>query len=431
MQSYLSNLGIKELNAMQQAYLADPSLFSILLSNTGSGKSLAFILKSLEILEKNPGETVLILSPARELAKQIQEVIRQMRLPYASVVCYGGHSFKNEALQFGSHPQIIVASPGRILDHYERETKGLNAFNHLVIDEYDKTLALGFLNELSAIMYFSAGLKSIQLISATRIEQLPEFLGKYTFNTYDFLDENQPEIAFFKVRASENDKLKALALLLLDLGNEPVLVFCTHREACERIAAHLREYGKETALFHGGLEQEDRQLALFKFKSGSVDCLVCSDLASRGLDIPEIGHIIHYQFPHSAEDFTHRNGRTARMKSSGKAYLVHSENEPLPEYAEALEPAPYTLPETFEDYPQTAWFTLFANVGRKHKIRKTDLVGFLAQELQIPFEKIGTIEIFDNYSYLAIDREFYRRERSKFNESFKLKKNRFKIRQSR
>ncbi|MGV3632178.1 MAG: DEAD/DEAH box helicase [Bacteroidota bacterium] len=432
MKHYLANLGIAETNAMQQDYLADQSLFSILLSNTGSGKTLAFLLKTIQILEQEKeSKAVLILSPTRELAKQIQQVIQHMRLPYSSLVCYGGHSFKNEQLQFRQQPRIVVATPGRILDHYQRGTEGLDAFSHLVIDEYDKTLALGFLGELSEIMRFSARIRSVQLISATVIDRLPDFLENFPYTTHDFLSENRPEITYFKVGATENDKLKALALLLLTLENEPALVFCTHREACERLAQHLREYGKATAVFHGGLEQDDRQLALFKFKSESVDCLVCSDLASRGLDIPDIRHIIHYQFPHSFEDFTHRNGRTARMASTGKVYLIHSENEPLPEYTGVLPLQPFVLPENFKDYPETRWTTLFANIGRKDKIRKTDLVGFLTQELKIGFEKIGTIEIFDTFIYLAVDRHFFDENKSLFNESFKLKKNRFKIRPSR
>lgn len=432
MKQYLANLGIPETNPMQQAYLADKSPFSILLSNTGSGKTLAFVLKTLHILEKSEAQdTVLILSPTRELAKQIQQVIQAMRIPYGSLVCYGGHSFKNEQLQFTQQPRIIIATPGRILDHYTRGTAGLQNFDHLVIDEYDKTLALGFLNELSEIMRFGPKLKSVQLVSATIIERLPDFLEQHSYVTHDFLEENRPEITYYKVSATENDKLKALALLLLALGNEPTLVFCTHRDACERLAQHLREYGKATAVFHGGLEQDDRQLALFKFKSESVDCLICSDLASRGLDIPEIKHIVHYQFPHSLEDFTHRNGRTARMASSGNVYLIHSENEPLPEYTHVLPLQPYILPENFTDYPEPRLTTLFANIGRKDKIRKTDLVGFLTQELKISFEKIGTIEIFDTFIYLAVDRQFFHENTSLFNESFKLKKNRFKIRPSR
>ncbi|MFN5417583.1 MAG: DEAD/DEAH box helicase, partial [Flavobacteriia bacterium] len=382
MQNYLSNLKITQLNDMQEVFVKDSSSTNILLSNTGSGKTLAFLLKIISILkqEENIG-TVLILSPTRELAQQIYSVIQQLRLPYSSLVCFGGHSFKNERLQFEQNPQIIVATPGRILDHYERGTQGLNQFDHLIIDEYDKTLALGFLTELSQIMTFSRPLQSIQLISATVIEELPKFFHEFTFKTHHFLTENKPEITFYRVTAQENDKLKALALLLIDFKNEPTLVFCTHREACERIAQHLKEYGKSTAVFHGGLEQDERQLALFKFKSGAVDCLICSDLASRGLDIPEIQHIVHYQFPHTLEDFTHRNGRTARMTKTGKVYLIHSEKEPLPEYCNTFELESYKLQLEFDDYLPTKWIALFINIGRKDKVRKVYIVGFLTQEL--------------------------------------------------
>ena len=432
MQHYLDKLGISETNAMQQGYLQDENPFSVLLSNTGSGKTLAFLLKTVALLEKDPAEkNVLILSPTRELALQIRQVVQQMRLPWRSLVCYGGHSFKNEQLQFAEQPEIVIATPGRILDHYRRETPGLNPFTHLIIDEYDKTLALGFLSELSEIMEYRGKIRSLQLVSATRIESLPAFLESYSFTTHDFLEEQRPDLQYFSVGAEQNDKLKALALLLTCLENEATLIFCTHREACERLAKHLGEYGKITAVFHGGLEQEERQLALFKFRSGSVNCLVCSDLASRGLDIPEIKHVIHYQFPHSFEDFTHRNGRTARVSKSGRAYLIHSENEPLPAYTAQLEPEAFTLPENFPDYPDPEKICLFANIGRKDKIRKTDLVGFLTGDLGIPFQHIGLIEIFDSFSYLSLDRGFYLEKASLFHTSFKLKKNRFSIRQSR
>lgn len=430
--TYLKNFGVEKLNEMQEAYLQENTPFNILLSNTGSGKTLAFLLKLTQTLENiSEKETVLILSPTRELAQQIYAVLQQLRLGNSSILCYGGHSFKNERLQFEQKPQIIVSTPGRILDHYERETKGLDSFSHLIVDEYDKTLALGFLAELTQILEFAQELNSIQLISATVIEELPQFLQKFSFKTHHFISENTLDITFFKVAAQENDKLKALALLLTEFKNEPTLVFCSHRDACERIAQHLSEYGKQTAVFHGGLEQDERQLALYKFKSGSVDCLICSDLASRGLDIPEIQHIVHYQFPHTLEDFTHRNGRTARMKKSGKVYLIHSQDEPLPEYCKSIEATNWKLKSEFEDYQSTNWVALFMNVGRKDKIRKGDIVGFLTQELNISFDKIGVIEIYDTFCYLALERKFYYKEKALFQDSFKLKKNKFKIRQTR
>lgn len=432
MQTFLNHLGYDNMTAMQEDYLSHSEENSILLANTGSGKTLAFLLKIYQLLEQSsPKDTVLIVSPTRELARQIYEVIQKMRLPYSSIVCFGGHSFKNEKLQFEQQPRIVVGTPGRILDHYDRGTEGLNPFTHLVIDEYDKTLELGFLNELSQIYAYAGNLKSIQLISATAIDALPDFIQNKNFKTFPYITEDKPEIQYLDVQAEENDKLKALSLLLTQFSEEPTLVFCTHREACDRLAQHLSEYGKETAVFHGGLEQQDRQLSLFKFKSGSVDCLLCSDLASRGIDISEIKNVVHYQYPQTKEDFTHRNGRTARMQKSGRVFLIHSQNEPLPDYAHELEIMNYKLPENYTDYQDNTWITLFLNIGRKHKIRKTDIVGFLTQELKLSFEDLGLIEIHDNFSYIALNKNYYSKNKAIFGDSFKLKKNKFKIRLSR
>lgn len=422
MLAYFKQLGFEKPTAMQEDYLAQEALFSILLSNTGSGKTLSFLVKLAGQLEQAADEdTVLILSPTRELAIQLYEVLGKLRLPYHSVLCYGGHSFKNERLQLAEKPKIVVGTPGRILDHYERSTPGLSAFNILIIDEYDKTLELGFQNELEQIAAHSGKIKAMQLVSATEIEELPAFIRSHPFETYNYLVGEKPEIAYYQIGAKENDKLHALASFLSTLPFSPSIVFCTHREAVERIAQHLSEYGKSCVSFHGGLDQLERERALIKFKNGTVDCLVATDLASRGLDIPEIEHIIHYQYPHTFEDFTHRNGRTARMKKSGKVYLIHSESEPLPDYTKQLNLGKIELPEKIVDYPESDLVTLYLNVGRKQKIRKVDIVGFFSHELQLPFDQLGMIFVQDSYSYVALKKESYQKYKQQL-EKIKIKK---------
>jgi superfamily II DNA/RNA helicase len=427
MNNYFTNLGIEKPTEIQNSYCPSETNFSILIANTGSGKTLCFLIKLALFLEKNPKEQVLILAPTRELAKQVYDVLTKLRLNYSSIICYGGHSFKNEELQFSQYPQIVVGTPGRILDHYERNTKGLSNFSAVIIDEYDKTLEFGFLNELEAIFRFSRSLKHIQLISATEISELPNFIQSSEFKTFDFLENIKPKLTFYSVEAEENDKLKCLALLLTSFEDEPIIVFCTHREATERLSKHLFEYGKENVLFHGGLEQFDRERALMKFKNSSVNCLIATDLASRGLDIPDIQHIIHYQFPSGLEDFTHRNGRTARMHKSGKVYLIHSQNEPLPSYLSDFKPDKLTYPNTFKDYKEAKNVTLYVNIGRKQKIRKMDIVGYLTNDLKIPFDKIGLIHVADNYSYLALEKETYSTIKQNFSQSIKIKKTNAKI----
>lgn len=400
---------------MQSSYYGDKSNFSILLANTGSGKTLAYQIKLLEILEKGPDtEKVLILCPTRELAHQAAKNWSSLKTNRKMVLCYGGHSFKNEAQQFDQNPQIIVATPGRILDHYRRDTKGLEGFTHFVIDEYDKTLEMGFLREINEIYSFANRLKSIQLISATKIDELPEIFSDMQFSTSDFLAEEKPDISFHGVKAEGHDKLFTLVSFLATLKPGPTLIFCTHREATERISKHLSEYGKSNVLFHGGMEQPERERALIKFKNGTENILVCTDLAARGLDIPDISYVIHYQFPHTFQDFTHRNGRTARMQKDGKVYLIHSAEEPLPEYTSTLKIKSEKAPEIIGEFQDSGWTTLYLSAGRKDKIRKMDIAGFFMKEMQCDASEIGIIDVYDSYSYIAIKKKKYNKIKSLF-----------------
>jgi superfamily II DNA/RNA helicase len=400
---FFVNAGHERPTDMQAVYLQDSQPFSILLSNTGSGKTLAFLVKLISILEKSvENENVLILCPTRELAHQVAKNWSALKTNRKMVLCYGGHSFKNEAQQLAEKPQIIVATPGRILDHFRRETIGLVGFSHLIIDEYDKTLEMGFLREINEIYTYGNSIQSIQLISATQIDELPAIVKDFRFSTHDFLEAEKPQLTYHGIKADGHDKLLALVSFLATLPPGPTLIFCSHREATERISNHLIEYGKSNVLFHGGMDQPERERALIKFKNGTENVLVCTDLAARGLDIPDINYVIHYQFPHTLQDFTHRNGRTARMQKDGKIFLVHSAEEPLPEYTNDLEINPVKVPELIGHFQQTGWSTLFLTIGRKDKIRKMDIAGFFMKDLQCDFSEIGLIDVFDTYSYIAI-----------------------------
>jgi len=408
---YFENVGLSRPTEIQEAYFEQKSPYTILLANTGSGKTLAYLIKLLQILdqEKTP-EQVLVLCPTRELAQQVAKVITALRTGRKTVLCYGGHSSKNEADQLSQHPQIVVATPGRILDHFQRGTEGLKAFTHLIVDEYDKTLEMGFLKEIQEIHSFAGPLASVQLISATKIDALPAFINSFQFETLDFLDEEKPDITFYSVEAVGHDKLFALVSHLSTIQKAgPTLIFCTHREAADRISQHLKEYGKSNVLFHGGMDQAERERALVKFKNGSENLLVCTDLAARGLDIPDIDAVFHYQFPHTLQDFTHRNGRTARMQKDGKVFLIHSAEEPLPEYTQKLKITSLKAPEIIGNFKDTGWMTLYLTVGRKDKIRKMDIAGFFLKEMGCSSEEIGIIDVLDAYSYMAIQEKKYRK----------------------
>lgn len=423
MLAHFSRLNLNEPTVMQSDFITKSGAYSILLSNTGSGKTFAFLVRLALDLENSAlkNECVLILSPTRELAGQLFQEFKKLRLDIPAILCYGGHAMRNEKMQFLAKPQIIISTPGRILDHYERGTEGLMPFTKLIIDEYDKTLELGFLNELAQLFEFRKNLNYIHLISATEIDSLPHFLKDFHFETFNYLKKDELNLKYFTVQAEKNDKLHALALLLSTFEQGPIIIFCNHREATERISEHLTQYGKEHVVFHGGLEQEERERAIVKFKNGSVDCVLATDLISRGIDIPDIKHIVHYQYPKKIEDYIHRNGRTARMNTEGSIYLIHSENEPLPTYLKENIFDKITLPSTFKDYQATKFLTLFLNVGRKHKIRKADIVGLLTINFTIPFTEIGQIHVYDQFSYIAISKLIFQKHQKEM-QQFKIKK---------
>jgi superfamily II DNA/RNA helicase len=181
------------------------------------------------------------------------------------------------------------------------------------------------------------------------------------------------------------------------------LVFCNHREAVDRISDLLWNRGIIHDIFHGGMEQEDRERSLLKFRNGTHQLLITTDLASRGLDIPEIEYIVHYQLPHNEEAFTHRNGRTARMHAKGTSYLILSEDEKL-DYLKGKQEVE-ELPEKLSLPEITPWATLYIAAGKKDKINKVDIVGLLLQKGELAKDELGLIEVLDNTSYAAVKRK--------------------------
>lgn len=390
-------------NTLQTSYWKTNHPFKILLANTGTGKTFAFLVELEKTLQQlDSKDCSLILCPSRELAQQVSNSFSQLRTGRKSVTCYGGHKFQFEVQQLNENPTIIIGTPGRIADHIYRGTMSNLHITHLIIDEYDKTLELGFQKEIDYITSNCANFKSIQLVSATEIQQLPETFKLFRFQTSTFLEETKPNYTLYSLEAEGNDKLVTLVKYISNTSYNNTLIFCSHREAADRIQQHLKEFGKETALYHGGLEQREREHALYLFKSGCVDTLICTDLASRGLDIPELDIVIHYQFPHSKEDFIHRNGRTARMKAEGTVLLLHSESEPLPDYTNNFEIKKSNGHESFKDFNPTKKFPVYLSAGRKDKIRKIDIVGFFTKEAGIKNENLGMIEIYDQHTLITL-----------------------------
>ncbi|MDP4209540.1 MAG: DEAD/DEAH box helicase [Bacteroidota bacterium] len=406
-QKVLDNLKISSLNPMQVAAIdagEQPSDI-VLLSPTGTGKTLGFLLPVLLTLDLNqPGIQTLVLTPSRELALQIEQVFKQMATGFKVNCCYGGHPIKIEKNNLIQPPALLIGTPGRIADHIRRNNINVSSIRTLVLDEFDKSLELGFQEEMAFITGQLTSLSKRILTSATNAIEIPDFTGITTPKTLNYLENASPRgLAQKAVRSEGSDKLEALFRLVCKLGNEATLVFCNHRDTVERISNLLWEKGLEHGIFHGGMEQDERERELIKFRNGSHHLLITTDLASRGLDIPEIKYVIHYQLTTQEKVFLHRNGRTARMNAEGTAYLVLAEEDHLPEYLN-IEPDFISLPDYPEVPEHPQWITIYIGKGKKDKISKGDIVGFVLQKGKLQKEDLGRIDVLDYTSYVAIKR---------------------------
>lgn len=404
----LKQLSISSLNPMQEAAMAanrkDGDV--ILLSNTGTGKTLAFLLPLLERIQpETKGTQALVIAPSRELAMQIETVWKNMKTGTKVTVCYGGHKREIEENNLVEAPGLIIGTPGRLADHLRRGNIKPETIHTLVLDEFDKCLELGFTEEINEVINPLTNLNRRIMVSATPPESLSSIIKLETPQRLDFLSnitENILEIKYLDCR--EKDKLQDLFQLLCMAGNRSSIVFCNHRESVSRVSDFLKDKGINNVFYHGALEQRDRELALAKFRNGSVSTLITTDLAARGLDIPNIRYIIHYHLPHTEESYVHRNGRTARVDRSGTVILMKGPEETLPGYmpvhAEELR-----LPENTEIPEKPQWVTLCFSSGKKDKINKIDIVGFLSHVGKLAKEDIGLIEVKDFIAFAAIRRK--------------------------
>jgi superfamily II DNA/RNA helicase len=379
----------------------------VLLSPTGSGKTLAFLLPLLTSLKTDTlGVQALILSPSRELALQIEQVFKSMGTGFKVNACYGGHPFKTEKNNLSQAPAVLVGTPGRLADHLRRNSFDPTTISFLVMDEFDKALEFGFEKDMSFIIAQCTGLKKRMLTSATKPLEIPAFAGIQSPIELNYLTATKAldGLVLKAVRSEGHDKLYTLFKLICKIGSGMSLVFCNHRDAVDRISELLREQGIMHDVFHGGLEQENRERALIKFRNGSHRLLITTDLASRGLDIPEIEHVIHYQLPLTEDSFIHRNGRTARMHAEGTAYLVMAKDEELPKYIhQKITEEPLSDKAPLPELP--LWETLYIGGGKKDKINKVDIVGLLLQKGGLAKDDLGLIEVQDKASFVAIKRD--------------------------
>ncbi|MGE5383217.1 MAG: DEAD/DEAH box helicase [Omnitrophica WOR_2 bacterium] len=402
---YLQRLDIQELKPMQVEAIEAISKGSevILISPTGSGKTVAFLLPILRLLDENkPGIQALILTPSRELALQIEKVFKTMQTGFKVNTCYGGHPISTELNNLSVAPALLIGTPGRVADHIRRESFKTDSVQSLVLDEFDKSLELGFKDEMEFITQSLTRVVTKVLTSATSMSEIPAFVKLKHPVTIDYnSDEENIRLTVKVVRSEGTDKLEMLYRLICDLKETASVIFCNHREAVNRISELLNDKGITHGIYHGGMEQEKRELALIRFRNGTHHLLLTTDLASRGLDIPEIRNVIHYQLPGSLNIWTHRNGRTARMEKQGVAWLILAMDDYVPPF----------ITESFEEIkindcnqpPQpTPWETVYISAGKKDKISKGDIVGFLTQKGLLEKDDIGLIEVLDYAAFVAV-----------------------------
>ncbi len=412
-QKILTKLRIEQLNEMQQ-HAAEAILGSdgdvVLLSPTGSGKTLAYMLPLLETLDAGSDEVqALVITPGRELALQSDNVLKSLGSGFRSASCYGGRAAMDEHRMLRDvRPHVIFGTPGRLNDHLDKENISRYTIRYLVIDEFDKCLEMGFQAEMQKLIKSLPGLRRRILLSATNAEEIPAFVSMHKSRVVDCSDtDNQtPErVTLYEVHSPQKDKLETLRQLLLSFGDESSIVFLNYRDSVERVDGYLKEQGFTTSCFHGGLDQKQREDSLYRFSNGSANILVATDLASRGLDIPDIQNIVHYHLPESEDGYIHRVGRTARWDATGRTFFILNSEEHIPDYVEG--DAESFVPEVSADsaIPQPKMSTIYIGKGKKDKISKGDIVGFLCKTGGLKSDDIGRIDVKDRYAYVAVRRE--------------------------
>lgn len=398
----LLKLGISDLNPMQEEAITTIQKNNevILLSPTGTGKTIAFLLPILDKIKPELLEVqTLILTPTRELAIQIEQVIRKLGSGIKVNAIYGGRSGQKDQLDLKQPPHILVGTPGRIADHFRKETFSNQYIDTIILDEFDKSLEIGFEKEMSEIMESLIYVHKKILTSASNKVVIPEFIQLKEPQQISFSEKGSAQLDLKRVISPDKDKLQTLLNTLYHIGNQPGIIFCNFKDTIDYISNYLTDNNISHGCFYGGMEQNDRELALIKFRNGTHQLLIATDLAARGIDIPELKYIIHYQLPLKEHEFMHRNGRTARMNAEGTAYILQWQEEYLPLYLDDIKPI--SLSPT-QKITLSQWETLCVMGGRRDKISKGDIAGLFFKQGGLTKEELGVIEVQQDRCYVAV-----------------------------
>ncbi|MFT7128598.1 MAG: ATP-independent RNA helicase DbpA [Gammaproteobacteria bacterium] len=388
-------------------------------AKTGSGKTAAFGLALINQL--NPrffGSQALILCPTRELATQVAKELRRLARYQQNikvVTLCGGQSIGPQigSLEHGAH--IIVGTPGRITDHLRKKTLSIDSINTLVLDEADRMLAMGFIDDIESIIDQTPKDRQTLLFSATYPDDISDLSARFqrdplkvsveSIHSDDHIDQ------MFYI-CDRKRKHENLVQLLTHYDHVSAVVFCNTKQETKDVSRYLDDCGFYSLALHGDLEQRDRDQILIRFKQQSCRILVATDVAARGLDIDDLPAVINYDLPRDPETYVHRIGRTGRAGKKGFAISLLSESEGykldaigayqnLDTKCEKIS----SLPETNRSIAPPTFVTLSIGGGRKDKVRPGDILGALTGDAGIDSSAVGNIEIMDYAAYVAIDRK--------------------------
>lgn len=387
-------------------------------AKTGSGKTAAFGLTLLNALNlKFFAVQALVLCPTRELAEQVSQAIRALarQMPNVKIInLSGGMPMKPQldSLKHGTH--IVVGTPGRVQKHIDKETLKLDKLNILVLDEADRMLDMGFLDDIRAIIKHCPKIRQTLLFSATFPQEINRMSIDFLSNPKEIIiktaeAEQHIDQLFYEV--TEANKFFVLTSLLKHYKSNSTLIFCNTKLLTTEVTRMLRAEGYSAMALNGDMDQVDRDLAIIKFTNQSCSILVATDVAARGLDIQELPLVINYELAYERDTHTHRIGRTGRAGNQGVAISLTT--TPDAQRICAIEDTHShpliwgdlaKLSPSHETPPLPSMVTLCLDMGKKNKIRAGDIVGALTKDAALPFDVIGKINVFPLKSYVAINK---------------------------
>jgi len=381
-------------------------------AKTGSGKTLAFALPLiLKLDETEHFPQALIIAPTRELSEQIAGECRklaQYKKDVKIITLYGGTSLTQQVASLEKGADIIVGTPGRLLDHFSRETIHLGQIKTLILDEADRMLDMGFADDILKLVSNLPKQRQSLLFSATYPEKIDKLTKVILNNPIEIQIEGQTEnIAIEEHAYAVKDLDKALITTLQHFQPSLAVVFCNTKAKTVEVSDMLDSKGFDVATLNGDLEQYERQEMLLQFANGSLPVLVATDLAARGLDIEAIDIVINYDIPMKAEDYTHRIGRTGRADKKGLAISLCNEygERKLSEVRPTLNITSIeNLRPNKNFYLQGTVGTLCIDGGKKKKVRAGDILGTLCKDIGLENKQIGKIKITATHAYVAIDK---------------------------